>query len=151
MRVVIAEDSVLLRAGLTRILADAGEEVVATVGAADELMAAVERHQPDLCLVDVRMPPTHTDDGLRAAIAIRQRWPKIGILVLSQYVEERYATDLLADETTSIGYLLKDRVADVSRVPRRRAPGRRRRARRSTRRSSPSCWRGRGGATRSSG
>ena len=114
VRVVIAEDSVLLRAGLTRILADAGEEVVATVGAADELMAAVERHQPDLCLVDVRMPPTHTDDGLRAAIAIRQRWPKIGILVLSQYVEERYATDLLAGETTSIGYLLKDRVADVS-------------------------------------
>ena len=114
MRIVIAEDSVLLRAGLTRILADAGEEVVATVGAADELMAAVERHQPDLCIVDVRMPPTHTDDGLRAAIAIRQRWPKIGILVLSQYVEERYATDLLAGETTSIGYLLKDRVADVS-------------------------------------
>ena len=114
VRVVIAEDSVLLRAGLTRILADAGEEVVATVGAADELMAAVERHQPDLCIVDVRMPPTHTDDGLRAAIAIRQRWPKIGILVLSQYVEERYATDLLAGETTSIGYLLKDRVADVS-------------------------------------
>ena len=113
VRVVIAEDSVLLRAGLTRILADAGEEVVATVGAADELMSAVERHQPDLCIVDVRMPPTHTDDGLRAAIAIRQRWPKIGILVLSQYVEERYATDLLADETTSIGYLLKDRVADV--------------------------------------
>ena len=114
MRVVIAEDSVLLRAGLTRILADAGEEVVATVGAADELMAAVERHQPDLCLVDVRMPPTHTDDGLRAAIAIRQRWPKIGILVLSQYVEERYATDLLAGETRAVGYLLKDRVADVS-------------------------------------
>ena len=114
VRVVIAEDSVLLRAGLTRILADAGEEIVATVGAADELMAAVERHQPDLCIVDVRMPPTHTDDGLRAAIAIRQRWPKIGILVLSQYVEERYATELLAGETTSIGYLLKDRVADVS-------------------------------------
>ena len=114
MRVVIAEDSVLLRAGLTRILADAGEEIVATVGAADELMAAVERHQPDLCIVDVRMPPTHTDDGLRAAIAIRQRWPKIGILVLSQYVEERYATELLAGETMSIGYLLKDRVADVS-------------------------------------
>ena len=113
MRVVIAEDSVLLRAGLTRILADAGEEIVATVGAADELMSAVERHQPDLCVVDVRMPPTHTDDGLRAAIAIRQRWPKIGILVLSQYVEERYATDLLADETRAVGYLLKDRVADI--------------------------------------
>jgi DNA-binding NarL/FixJ family response regulator len=114
MRVVIAEDSVLLRAGLTRILAEAGEEVVATVGAADELMTAAERHQPDLAIVDVRMPPTHTDDGLRAAIAIRARWPQIGILVLSQYVEERYATELLAGETRAIGYLLKDRVADVN-------------------------------------
>ncbi len=114
MRVVIAEDSVLLRAGLTRILADAGEEVVATVGAADELMIAAERHQPDLAIVDVRMPPTHTDDGLRASIAIRARWPQIGILVLSQYVEERYATELLAGETRGIGYLLKDRIADVN-------------------------------------
>jgi DNA-binding NarL/FixJ family response regulator len=114
MRVVIAEDSVLLRAGLTRILADAGEEVVATVGAADELMTTVERHQPDLAIVDVRMPPTHTDDGLRAAIAIRARWPQVGILVLSQYVEERYAIELLAGETRAIGYLLKDRVADVN-------------------------------------
>ena len=113
MRIVIAEDSVLLRAGLTRILVEAGEDVVATVGAADELMDVVERHRPDLCLVDVRMPPTHTDDGLRAAIAIRARWPEVGILVLSQYVEERYATDLLADSTAAIGYLLKDRVADV--------------------------------------
>ncbi|MBA3288600.1 MAG: response regulator transcription factor [Acidimicrobiia bacterium] len=113
MRVVIAEDSVLLRAGLTRILADAGEEVVATVGAADELMGVVERHRPDLALIDVRMPPTHTDDGLRAAIAIRQRLPEVGILVLSQYVEERYATELLAGETRAIGYLLKDRVAEV--------------------------------------
>ena len=93
MRIVIAEDSVLLRAGLTRILIDAGEEVVATVGAADELMTVVERHQPDLCIVDVRMPPTHTDDGIRAAMTIRKRWPKVAILVLSQYVEERYATD----------------------------------------------------------
>jgi DNA-binding NarL/FixJ family response regulator len=114
VRVVIAEDSVLLRAGLTRILADAGEEVVATVGAADELMTTVERHQPDLAIVDVRMPPTHTDDGLRAAIAIRARWPQVGILVLSQYVEERYAIELLAGETRAIGYLLKDRVADVN-------------------------------------
>jgi DNA-binding NarL/FixJ family response regulator len=114
VRVVIAEDSVLLRVGLTRIIADAGEEVVATVGDADELLMAVERHQPDLCIVDVRMPPTHTDDGLRAAIAIRQRWPQIGILVLSQYVEERYATELLAASGLGIGYLLKDRVADVT-------------------------------------
>jgi DNA-binding NarL/FixJ family response regulator len=114
MRIVIAEDSVLLRAGLTRILADAGEDVVATVGDADELLVAVERHQPDLCVVDVRMPPTHTDDGLRAALAIRARWPRVGILVLSQYVEERYATDLLAGSTDAVGYLLKDRVADVA-------------------------------------
>ncbi len=114
MRVVIAEDSVLLRAGLTRILIDAGEEVVATVGAADELMTVVERHQPDLCIVDVRMPPTHTDDGIRAAMTIRKRWPKVAILVLSQYVEERYATDLLAEGSRAVGYLLKDRVADVA-------------------------------------
>lgn len=114
MRIVIAEDSVLLRAGLTRILADAGEEVVATVGDADELLGAVERHQPDLCIVDVRMPPTHTDDGLRAALAIRNRWKQIGILVLSQYVEERYASELLAASGVGIGYLLKDRIADLA-------------------------------------
>jgi DNA-binding NarL/FixJ family response regulator len=114
VRVVIAEDSVLLRAGLTRLLADADHEVVATVGDADTLLEVVERHQPDLAVVDVRMPPTHTDDGLRAALQIRSRWPDIGILVLSQYVEERYATDLLADrQTGSLGYLLKDRIADV--------------------------------------
>ena len=113
MRIVIAEDSVLLRAGLTRILVDAGEDVVATVGDADELLTVVGRHRPDLALVDVRMPPTHTDDGLRAARTIRERWPGTGILVLSQYVEERYATELLADDTAGLGYLLKDRVADV--------------------------------------
>lgn len=114
MRIVIAEDSVLLRAGLTRILADAGEDVVATVGDADELLVAVRRHEPELAVIDVRMPPTHTDDGLRAALAIRERWPDIGILVLSQYVEERYAIELLAGDTSSVGYLLKDRIADVS-------------------------------------
>jgi DNA-binding NarL/FixJ family response regulator len=114
VRIVIAEDSVLLRAGLTRILADAGEEVVATVGDADELLAAVRRHRPDLAVVDVRMPPTNTDDGLRAALQIRSELPEIAILVLSQYVEEAYATELLADNTASIGYLLKDRIADVS-------------------------------------
>jgi DNA-binding NarL/FixJ family response regulator len=113
VRIVIAEDSVLLRAGLTRILADAGEDVVATVGDADELLTAVDRHLPDLAIVDVRMPPTHTDDGLRAAIRIRATHPEVGILVLSQYVEERYATDLLASDTAALGYLLKDRVADV--------------------------------------
>jgi DNA-binding NarL/FixJ family response regulator len=114
VRIVIAEDAVLLRAGLTHLLVDAGEEVVAAVDNGDALLVAVERHQPALAIVDVRMPPSHTDEGLRAALAIRARWPHIGILVLSQYVEERYATDLLAGETAGIGYLLKDRVADVS-------------------------------------
>ena len=113
MRILIAEDSVLLRAGLTRLLLDEGEEVVASVGDATALVTAVERHQPDLAVVDVRMPPTNTDDGLRAALEIRQRWPQVGILVLSQYVEERYATELLAEDTAGLGYLLKDRVADV--------------------------------------
>jgi DNA-binding NarL/FixJ family response regulator len=113
VRIVIAEDSVLLRAGLTGLLVDAGHEVVSTVDNADDLLAVVERHQPDLCVVDVRMPPTHTDDGLRAALQIRARWPGIGILVLSQYVEETYASELLADDTAGLGYLLKDRIADV--------------------------------------
>jgi len=113
VRIVIAEDSVLLRAGLTRLLVDAEYDVVATVDNADDLLTVVERHQPDLAVVDVRMPPTHTDDGLRAALQIRARWPAIGILVLSQYVEETYATELLADDTAGLGYLLKDRIADV--------------------------------------
>ena len=120
MRILIAEDSVLLRAGLTRLLLDADLEVIAAVGDADELLTAVERHRPDLAVVDVRMPPTNTDDGLRAALEIRERWPAIGILVLSQYVEERYAVELLAGATAGgagtggLGYLLKDRVADVT-------------------------------------
>ena len=114
MRIVIAEDSVLLRAGLTRFLTEGGQEIVAAVGDAVELIAAVERHTPDLAVVDVRMPPTMTDDGLRAALEIRSRWPEIGILVLSQYVEERYASELLAGDIGGIGYLLKDRIADVT-------------------------------------
>ena len=114
MRIVIAEDGVLLRAGLMRLLDDAGHEVVAAVGDAPSLVAAVDQHRPDLALIDVRMPPTLTDDGLRAAIEIRSRHPEIGLLVLSQYVEERYATELLTDATGAIGYLLKERVADVS-------------------------------------
>jgi DNA-binding NarL/FixJ family response regulator len=113
VRIVIAEDSVLLRAGLTRILADAGEDVVATVGDADELLRVVRLHHPDLAIVDVRMPPTHTDDGLRAALRIRSELPDIGILVLSQYVEEQYATELLGANMPGVGYLLKDRIADV--------------------------------------
>jgi DNA-binding NarL/FixJ family response regulator len=113
MRIVIAEDSVLLRAGLTRLLSEAGLDVVAAVGDAVELLDAIARVQPDLAVIDVRMPPTNTDEGIRAAVEIRTRWPSIGILVLSQYVEERYATDLLAGDTAGVGYLLKDRVADV--------------------------------------
>jgi DNA-binding NarL/FixJ family response regulator len=113
VRIVIAEDSVLLRAGLTRILADAGEDVVATVGDAEELLRVVRLHQPDLAIIDVRMPPNHTDDGLRAALQIRSEFADVGILVLSQYVEERYATDLLGANTGAVGYLLKDRIADI--------------------------------------
>ena len=113
-RVVIAEDSVLLLAGLTKLLDSAGFEVCATAGDADGLLAAVEREQPDVVIADVRMPPTHTDEGIRAALVIRSQWPDIAILVLSQYVEERYAADLLSANTRGVGYLLKDRVADVA-------------------------------------
>ncbi|MCU1486382.1 MAG: two component transcriptional regulator, LuxR family [Actinomycetia bacterium] len=114
MRIVIAEDSVLLRAGLTRLLTDAGEDVVAAVGDGEQAFDAVERHQPDLALLDVRMPPTHTDEGIRAALAIRSAHPDVRILVLSQYVEETYAVELLGGDTAGIGYLLKERVADVA-------------------------------------
>jgi DNA-binding NarL/FixJ family response regulator len=113
MRVVIAEDSVLLRAGLIKLLGAAGIEVVAAVGNAEELLAAVPVHHPDAVIVDVRMPPTHTDEGIKAALVIRRQWPQVAVLVLSQYVEERYATDLLTANTSSVGHLLKDRVADV--------------------------------------
>ena len=116
MRIVIAEDSVLLRAGLVRFLTEGGEEIVAAVGDAPSLVEAVERHRPQLAVVDVRMPPTLTDDGLRAALEVRERWPDTAILVLSQYVEERYASELIAGDVTGVGYLLKDRVADVSDV-----------------------------------
>jgi DNA-binding NarL/FixJ family response regulator len=114
MRVVIAEDSVLLREGLTKLLADGGFEVAAVVPDADQLLRAVGEHRPDLVVVDVRMPPTHTDEGIRAALVIRRQYPEVAILVLSQYVEERYATDLLSVQTSGVGYLLKDRVAQVS-------------------------------------
>ena len=114
MRAVIADDSVLLREGITRLLAEDDIEVVSGVGEADSLLKAVESHQPDLAVIDVRMPPGHRDEGLRAAIEIRRRWPRVALLVLSQFVEERYATELLAGETRAIGYLLKDRVADVA-------------------------------------
>jgi DNA-binding NarL/FixJ family response regulator len=114
MRVVLAEDSVLLRAGLTKLLTDGGFEVVAAVADADRLLSAVDEHRPDVVVVDVRMPPTHTDEGIRAALVIRRQHQKIAVCVLSQYVEERYATDLLSVDTSGVGYLLKDRVAQVS-------------------------------------
>ena len=113
MRIVIAEDAVLLRAGITRLLDDAGEEVVAAVGDAVALLDAVDRQAPDLCVVDVRMPPTHTDEGIRAAVEIRRRHPEVAVLVLSQYVEQRYARELFAGDVRGLGYVLKDRVADV--------------------------------------
>jgi DNA-binding NarL/FixJ family response regulator len=114
MRVVIAEDSVLLREGLTRLLAEAGHDVVAAAAEAEEFLRAVGEHEPDAAVVDVRMPPTFTDEGLRAALVVRSRWPAVAVLVLSQYVEERYATELLSDRPQGVGYLLKDRVADLS-------------------------------------
>jgi DNA-binding NarL/FixJ family response regulator len=114
VRVVIAEDSVLLREGLIRLLDSAGIEVVAAVPDAEGLLRAVDTHRPDVVVVDVRMPPTYRDEGLRAALALRRQWPETAVLVLSQYVEERYATELLSRETSGIGYLLKDRIADVT-------------------------------------
>jgi DNA-binding NarL/FixJ family response regulator len=123
MRIVIAEDSVLLREGLARLLAEAGHEVAATAPEAEGFLRAVGEHQPEAVVVDVRMPPTFTDEGLRAALVVRLRWPAVGVLVLSQYVEERYATELLSGRPVKaewsatmggVGYLLKDRVADVT-------------------------------------
>ena len=113
MRVVIAEDAAVLREGLTRLIEDHGHEVSEAVADGDALVAAVAKHQPDVAVVDIRMPPTHTDEGLRAARQIRADHPGTGVLVLSQYVEEAYALDLLSESTESTGYLLKDRVADV--------------------------------------
>ena len=113
MRIVIAEDSVLLREGLTRLLAEAGHEVVAAEGDAEKFLRAVAATTPDACVVDVRMPPTFTDEGLRAALLVRDQWPGIGVLVLSQWVEERYATELISGRPHGVGYLLKDRVSDV--------------------------------------
>lgn len=113
MRVVIAEDLALLRDGLTRLLTDGGFEVVAAVADGDALLRAVMGHKPDVCVVDVRLPPTFTDEGVRAALEARSRMPGLPILVLSQYVERTYAAELLSDGRGGVGYLLKDRVADV--------------------------------------
>ncbi|MGQ4388530.1 LuxR C-terminal-related transcriptional regulator [Streptomyces sp. SAS_270] len=113
MRAVIAEDSVLLRVGLVKVLEMAGFLIAADVGDADALLTAVEQHRPELALVDVRMPPAFTDEGVRAALVIRRQWPQTAVVLLSQYVEERYAADLLSAHTNGVGYLLKQRVADV--------------------------------------
>ena len=113
MRVVIADDAVLLREGLIRLLAETGHEVVAAVGDGPSLVSAVVEHKPDVSIVDVRMPPSHTDEGLRAAVEARSKLPGTPVLVLSQYVEVSYADDLLADGRGGIGYLLKDRVSEV--------------------------------------
>ncbi|MDH6125268.1 response regulator transcription factor [Kitasatospora sp. GP82] len=113
MRAVIAEDSVLLRVGLVKVLEAVGYEVAAAVGDAEALLAAVEEHAPDVVVADVRMPPGFTDEGVRAALMIRRQWPETAVLLLSQYVEERYAADLLTGNTNGVGYLLKQRVANV--------------------------------------
>ena len=114
LRVVIAEDAALFRAGLVRLLEDRGHQVCAEAADGDALLDAVARHHPDVAVVDIRMPPTHTDEGLRAAITLRRDHPGTGVLVLSQYIETRYATRLLAGDAAGVGYLLKDRVADVA-------------------------------------
>jgi DNA-binding NarL/FixJ family response regulator len=114
MRVVIAEDLILLREGLASLLCEHGHEVAAAVGDANSLLAAIEQHRPDLSIIDVRMPPTLTDDGVRAAVEARRRHPGLPVLMLSLYVEERYASELLSGGAVGVGYLLKDRVADVA-------------------------------------
>jgi DNA-binding NarL/FixJ family response regulator len=115
VRVIIADDSVLLREGVARLLVDSGAEVMGKVGDAAQLLTLMSSTEPlpDVCVIDVRMPPTFLDEGLRAALVIRERWPDVGVLVLSQYVEERYAAELIRQSTDGVGYLLKDRVADV--------------------------------------
>jgi DNA-binding NarL/FixJ family response regulator len=114
MRVVIAEDAAMMREGLTGLLTDRGHQVCAAVADAGALLAAVAEHRPDVAVVDIRMPPTHTDEGLRAALDLRRNHPDTGVLVFSQYIETRYAAQLLAGDASGVGYLLKDRVADVA-------------------------------------
>jgi DNA-binding NarL/FixJ family response regulator len=113
LRIAIAEDSSILRDGLAQLLTDRGHHVIISVGDGDALRAAVTADQPDVCVVDIRMPPSFTDEGLRAAIALRRSHPDVGVLVFSQYVETRYAAELLSGSASGVGYLLKDRVADV--------------------------------------
>ena len=114
MRLVIADDEVLFRQGVARLLTDAAFEVVATAGTRDELIQAVERHRPDVAIVDIRMPPTHTDEGLTASQELRRSQPELGILILSHYLESRYAMRLLQDQPERAGYLLKERVSDLA-------------------------------------
>jgi len=114
LRVVIAEDQVLLREGIVRLLGDAGFDVVAQAADAENLLRKVAAHSPDVAIIDIQMPPTNTDDGLRAAMHVRATQPQVGVLVLSQFVEEAYALDLIGDDAAGVGYLLKDRVADVA-------------------------------------
>jgi DNA-binding NarL/FixJ family response regulator len=116
VRVIVADDSMLLREGVTRLLGEAGFEVVGQAEDGEELMRKVKAHKPDVAIIDIRMPPTHTDEGLRAARAIREEVPDTGVLVLSQYLEEEYALELLGDDAAGVGYLLKDRVYDVDRL-----------------------------------
>jgi len=116
VRVVLADDAALLREGLARLLTEAGFEVAGLASDGDELLELVARSDPDVVIVDIRMPPTHTDEGLRAAKTIRERWPGVGILVLSQHVNPRYALELLSDGTDGIGYLLKERVSDLEEL-----------------------------------
>jgi DNA-binding NarL/FixJ family response regulator len=115
MRIVVAEDSVLLREGVVRLLEEAGHEVVGKAGDAEDLLRKVGAHKPDLAVIDIRMPPTNTDDGLRAALEIRDRQPETAVVVLSQYVEEAYALELVGEHAAGTGYLLKDRITDVER------------------------------------
>lgn len=114
LRVVIAEDQVLLREGIVRLLGDAGFDVVAQAADAEDLLRKVAAHSPDVAIIDIQMPPTNTDDGLRAAMHVRATQPQVGVLVLSQFVEEAYALDLIGGDAAGVGYLLKDRVADVA-------------------------------------
>jgi DNA-binding NarL/FixJ family response regulator len=113
VRVILADDSMLLREGLARLLDEAGFDVVGRAANGDELLEMVEAQRPDVAIVDIRMPPTHTDEGLRAARVIRERWPEVGILVLSQFARPSYALELLQTGTEGVGYMLKDRVADL--------------------------------------
>jgi DNA-binding NarL/FixJ family response regulator len=116
VRVVLADDAVILREGLSRLLKEAGFDVVGLAADGDALLELIERTLPDVAIIDIRMPPTHTDEGIRAAKVIRERWPAIGILVLSQHVNTRYALELLSDGTDGVGYLLKERVADLDQL-----------------------------------